>query len=231
MRRIIVIVVFWLLAARTVLLREARAAPQESQIQQNQSVVDAAQRSRELKKNAARPPRVITNDDLDRQLPRRVQEDFRAAALATPQTDLANVNTAAVPKADFQGTAHTSNDSGLKNNETEEAAAEDAEIARLKAQLALAENALKWQQRELLLKQNTIYSNPAYTTTHTGKAQLDSAKLEIEQTQREIDALKGPLADLEWRKYRRMQAGHSENGAVPENYKSVPPPALVLPHP
>jgi hypothetical protein len=81
------------------------------------------------------------------------------------------------------------------------------------------------------LQQNTIYSNPAYTTTHAGKSDLESAQLQIDQIQEQVDSLKGPLADLEWRQWRRMQAGRPDNGSLEENYRAVPPAALVLPQP
>jgi uncharacterized small protein (DUF1192 family) len=122
-------------------------------------------------------------------------------------------------------------DLGSKSKESEETAAEDAEIARLTAQLAAAQNSLFWQQRELLLDQNTIYTNPTYTTTLVGQTELDIAQLKIDQKQQEIERLKGPLADLEWRRWRRMQASGPENGSAAESYKPVPPSALVLPQP
>ena len=228
-RRIIKYVVLVLLTACDLLPREAQAEPQDLQIQENQSVVDAARRSREQKKNAATPARVITNDDLDRERPQRAQKGADADGRTAPQTESPNARFAGTTKAHYPTATLTSNESGLKSKESEEADAEDAEIAKLKAELTSAQNALNLQQRELFLDQNTVYTNPAYTTTHHGKAELDSAKLQIEQKQQEIDRLKGPLANLEWRQWRRLQASQSENGSTVENYKSVPPTALVLP--
>lgn len=215
MRPIIVIAVLLLLPGYALFFHEVKARAQNSQIELNQSVVDAARRSRDLKTKAAHPTRVITNDDLDREHPKHAQEELNAGIPMRLQGELSNVNVQGTPK----------------DNQSEEAAAEDAAIAELKGQLASAERALDLQQRELLLDENTIYLNPAYTTTQSGKAQLDFAKSQIEQTQQEIDALKGPLADLEWRRYRRMQASRAEGGSHPENYNSVPPSALVLPYP
>jgi hypothetical protein len=183
-----------------------------------------------LKANAAHPPRVITNDELDREHRKYAQEELNAGVPMQPEGELSNFNVEGTSKTNSQK-AIISADSGSKNDRSEESAAEDAAIAELKGQLASAENALDLQQRELLLDQNTIYSNPKYTTTQTGKAQLDFAKLQIEQTRQEIDTLKGPLADLEWRRYRRMQAGRTEGGSSAANDETVPPSALVLPHP
>lgn len=230
-RRMIMFAIFLVSTICTCLPREAKAQPQDSQLQQNQSVVDAARRSRERKKNATTPAKVITNDDLDREHAKRGQEDFNAGTPAVPQTSSPRASAVAAAEAANQAVTSANQESRLKSEESEEAAAEDAEIARLKELLSSAQNDLLWQQRELLLNQNTIYSNPSYTTTHAGKAELDFAQLQIDQKKLEIDGLKRPLADLEWRQWRRNQAGHPENGSPAENYKSVPPSALVLPQP
>jgi len=208
-----------------------RAEPQNSQIQQEQSVVEAARRSRELKKNAATPARVITNDDLETARAKSDREGSNAGVPPARQKEAANTDevvTAEVPK---QSATLSRYDSGSKSKESEEIAAEDAEIAKLKDQLASAENSLFWQKRALLLDQNTVYSNATYTTTLVGQTELDTAQLKIDQKQREVYSLQGPLADLEWRRWRRLQASGPENGSAGDSYKSVPPSALVLPQP
>ena len=224
-------VVFLLLIVCTPLSREAKAEPQDSQNQQSLSVVDAARRSRELKKNAGPPARVFTSDDLDAEQTKRTRESFNVGALTAPQTESPNASAVATAQPPNHGSTSPNKESSSKSNELEEAAAEDAEIARLKNQLASAQNALTWQRRQLLLDQNTIYTNPAYTTTHAGKADLDSAQLQIDQMQQEVDRLKEPLANLEWREWRRMQAGATVNGSPAETYRFVPPSALVPPQP
>ena len=224
-------VVFLLLIVCTPLSREAKAEPQDSQNQQSLSVVDAARRSRELKKNAGPPARVFTSDDLGAEQTKRTRESFNVGALTAPQTESPNASAVATAQPPNHGSTSPNKESSSKSNELEEAAAEDAEIARLKNQLASAQNALTWQRRQLLLDQNTIYTNPAYTTTHAGKADLDSAQLQIDQMQQEVDRLKEPLANLEWREWRRMQAGATVNGSQAETYRFVPPSALVPPQP
>ena len=220
-----------LISVCAALPRGAMGAPQNSQIQQEQSVVDAARHSRELKKNAAPPARVITNDDLDTERKKSGQDGFNPDAPVAPQTEAPNSSAIVAAEAPKQAATLARYDSGSKSKELEEAAAEDAEITRLKDRLVSAENSLFWQQRELLLDQNTVYTNPKYTTTLLGQAELDAAQLKIDQKQREIDSLRGPLADLEWRRWHRIQASGSENGSSAESYKSVPPSALVLPQP
>ena len=211
--------------------REARAEPQNSQIEQEQSVVNAARHSREVKKNAAPPARVITNDDLDSERTKSDQGESNTRIPPARQTEAANTGAVVATETPKQAATLMRFDSGSKSNESEEAAAEDAEIAKLKDQLSSAENSLFWQKRALLLDQNTVYSNATYTTTLVGQTELDTAQLKIDQKQREVDSLKGPLADLEWRRWRRLQASGPEDGLVGESYKSVPPSALVLPQP
>jgi hypothetical protein len=211
--------------------REARAEPQNSQIEQEQSVVNAARHSRELKKKAAPPARVITNDDLDSARAKSVQGSPAPGIPPARQTEAANTGALVATETPKQAATLMRFDSGSESNESEEAAAEDAEIAKLKDQLASAENSLFWQKRALLLDQNTVYSNATYTTTLVGQTELDTAQLKIDQKQREVYNLKGPLADLEWRRWRRLQASSPENGSAGESYKSVPPSALVLPQP
>jgi hypothetical protein len=220
-----------LMGISAALPRGARAEPQNSQFQQEQSVVDAARHSRELKKNAAPPARVITNDDLDTVRAKSDQGGSNAGVPTARQKVSANTGEVVTAVAPKQAATLSRYDSGSVSKESEEAAAEEAEIAKLKDQLASAENSLFWQQRALLLDQNTVYTNPKYTTTLVGKNELDAAQSKIDQKQREIDELKGPLADLEWRRWRRLQASGPENGSAAESYKSVPPSALVLPQP
>lgn len=216
-----------------VIPRLAKAQLQDLQSRQNQSVVEAARHSREQLKNAARPARVITNEDLDMKYPRRDQEDFNTGTSTGPQTESPNASALASPKADTRPaiSVNKTSISASEEEESERDAAELAEIAKLKDQLSSTQNDLIWQQRELLLNQNTIYSNPAYTTTRAGQAELDSVQLQIDQKQKEIETMKGPLANLEWRQWRRSQDGRPENVSLAESYKSVPPSALVLPQP
>src|SRR6266403_179823 len=45
----------------------------------------------------------------------------------------------------------------------------------------------------------------------TGQAKLASEQQRISETQQEIEALKGPIAELEWRQWRRKLAASSES--------------------
>src|SRR6266403_3979008 len=211
-----------LVTACTVLPFTVIAQTLDSQIPQNQSVADVARRSREQKKNVPRQSRVITNDDLDREHFKPGQDGFNVGAPAAPQTGAASAKAVATEATDRASVSYEK-ESGLKCKELEEVAAknaeiarlkeqlaEDAELGRLKEQLAEAQNQLTWRQRELILDQHTIYSNPNYTDDRTGQAKLASEQQRISETQQEIEALKGPIAELEWRQWRRKLAASSE---------------------
>ncbi|HEY2645743.1 MAG TPA: hypothetical protein VGI34_02160 [Candidatus Acidoferrales bacterium] len=222
---------FFLIAVYSMLARDTRAEPQNTQIRQDQSVVDAARRSREVKKNATAPAKVITDDDLVKEPSKTNRENLDNAGLTSPTPDLSKASAIATTQAPGPGTISPPKESRSLSDQSEMDAEEDAEIAELKNQLASAQNALTWQKRELLLEQSIVYSNPVYTTTGAGKSELESMQLQIDELQQEVESLKGLLADLEWRRWRRTQAGNPDNGSRAEDYRSLPPSALVLPQP
>lgn len=185
---------------------ETKAHPQDSQTQPSQSVADAARRSREQKKNAAKQSRVIGNEDLDSEYFKPGQEGLN---LSTPAGSQEGAHgsagaSAVVPGNDAANAANK--DPQVKDKDSEEAAAEDAEIARMKDQIAEAEKQLKWQQRELALDQDTVYSNPNYTDSHSGKAKLDAEQQQIKEKQQEIEGLKTQLSTLQERRAQTAPA-------------------------
>jgi hypothetical protein len=194
-----------LLAAFVVVPWVAEAQPQNSQTQQDQSVAAAARRSRAQKKNAARQSRVITNEDLDLEYFKPGQEGLNLGASARVKTEAPGASELAGAEAANQTATSATEESQTKDKDSEEAAAEDAEIAKLKKQIAEAEEQLKWQQREIALDQDTVYSNPNFTDFKTGKAKLDSEQQGITERQQEIETLKTNLAALQERQGRRSQ--------------------------
>jgi hypothetical protein len=189
----------------------AEAQPQDSQTQQDQSVADAARRSREQKKNARKQSRVISNEDLDTEYFKPGQEGLYLGAPAKLKTETLSASGTVTAEAADQAATSANKEPRPKDVDSEEAVAEDAEIAKLKKEIAEAEEDLKWQQRELALNQDTVYSNPNYTDFQTGKAKLDSEQQQINERQQEIEGLKARLAELEERQGRRKQAAPSEN--------------------
>jgi hypothetical protein len=185
----------------------AKAHPQGSQAQQEQSVADAARRSREQKKSAAKQAKVINNEDLDLEYYKPGQEGYNFGArsgssTAAPSTVAADADQAA---------ASTNKDSEPNSKESEEAAAQDEEIKKLKEQIANAEDQLKWRQRDFALNQDTVYSNPNYTDLQTGKAKLESQQQVINEMQADIDVLKARLTALQERREREHGASQNPN--------------------
>jgi hypothetical protein len=179
------------------------ALPQDSQIQGDKSVADAARLNRETKKNLARQSRVISNEDLDLEYFKPGQEGLNLGASASETPSASSEPAAAVGD---QVPASTENESRPGGKGSDEEAAEDAEIAKLKKQIVDAEQDLDLQQRELALDQDTVYSNPNYTDSKTGKGKLDAEQKRILERQVEIERLKSHLAALQDLQKSRKQA-------------------------
>jgi uncharacterized coiled-coil protein SlyX len=77
------------------------------------------------------------------------------------------------------------------------AAEQEAEIAKLKPLVAEAEKDLDLARRQLTLDQDTHFANPEYARDLAGKAKLDAQKQQIDDKQQEFDKLKTRLATLE----------------------------------
>ena len=186
----------------------ASARAQDSQTAQEQSVADAARRSREQKKSAAKQSKIISNEALDLEYYKPGQEGYNFGAPSGSSTAAPNTLAAAVDGTD-QSAASTNKDSQPNSKESEEAAAQNEEIKKLKEQIAKAEDQLKWQQRDFALNQDTVYSNPNYTDLQTGKAKLESQQQVINEMQADIDVLKARLTALQER--REREHGASQN--------------------
>jgi hypothetical protein len=168
------------------------ALPQDSQIQGDKSVADAARLNRETKKHLARQSRVISNEDLDLEYFKPGQEGLNVGA---PASETPSASSEAAAAVGDQVPASTENESP-EGKRSDEAAAEDAEITKLTKQIVDAEQDLDLQQRELALDQDTVYSNPNYTDSQTGKGKLDAEQKRILERQAEIGRLKSHLAVL-----------------------------------
>ena len=186
---------------------------------QDQYVVEAARRSREQKKNATKPVRVISNEDLDTKYFTRGRKGLSFSASPGSQTTVPCENSRAGASAGDQVVPSGNRELLSGSKESERIAAQDAEITKLKEmlavdreiiklteQLANAEDRIDWQKREFALDQDTIYSNPNYTDYETGKATLDAEQQQIVATQDEIDYLRAELAALQGRRTQGAQA-------------------------
>jgi hypothetical protein len=150
-----------------------------AQSQDGTSVADAARRAREQKKNAVKPTKVVTEDDI----PARIPTADESAAPA-PAASGAATSSAAAP-AD-QANAPASKD-GAKTPD-------DAETVTLKEVVAQAQRDADVAKRDLSLDQDTFYSNPDYVHDTAGKAKLDNLRQLFTEKLQILDQAKAQLA-------------------------------------
>src|SRR2546423_1609391 len=105
------------------------------------------------------------------------------------------------------------------------AADDDAEAARLKAQVAEAEKQLDLLQREYALDSDAYYSKTNYASDTAGKAKLDGEKQQISDKQQELDRLKMRLAAVQELQSRRKPAQNATNPPPASGEKPASPPS------
>jgi len=175
------------------------------------SVADAAKQAREQKQNAASAAKVITDDDLD---PKNVKPGEEGLTAPTPQLETqppSAAAVAAVEAADARSEKSPADDPLKKTD--------PAKVAKLKGELAQAEEDLKLSQRESQLEQDTVYSKPDYQHDTAGKDKLAELQQVISDKQALVDDLKKRLTEL--------QDALNQQGAAPpgaENPASPPQP-------
>ena len=193
----------------------AQSQDAQASASSSSSVADAARRARDQKKNAAKSSKVITDDDLD-------GHEFKAGkggfnVMAPPEMETQPPSAEAVAAA---VAADNASDESLQK----EAAAQDADIARLKLHVAQGEKDLDVLRRQLALDQDAYYSKTDYAQDTAGKRNLDSEKQQVSDKQEEVERLKTRLAALEELKSHRKPA--RKKAAAPtqtENPPSAPP--------
>ena len=126
--------------------------------------------------------------------------------------------------------AAEASDASSEKEAAKKSADEDAELARLKGQLATSEKDLDLAQRALALDQDAYLSKPDYANDTAGKAKLDGEKQQISDMQQEVEKLKTRVAALEETKKRRKprngqaaQPAQSEKPAAPTPENPAPP--------
>jgi hypothetical protein len=154
-----------------------------SQDAQTQSVADAARRAKEQKKNAAKPVKIVTEDDL----PARPPDTSDATPTAASQPTSTSQAPPASP-SDAPGQPAAPADKNAAKT------GDDPEYAKLKAQTDGAEKEIELLKRSLSLDQDTFLSNPDYVHDKAGKAKLEDEREQIAEKQQALDQLKAQLA-------------------------------------
>ena len=163
-------------ALATLLGLAALSAP--AQDQSNGDVAAAARRSREQQKNAAKPAKVVTNDD------------FPSPAPAP----------ASAPKATTEGKQEADQSSSEleAENDPKSEAYWRKRFQKLHDKLAQSEKELDVLQRELDKNQVQYYSDPqkALMQQHD-RSDINEGSAKIDAKKKEIESLKQQLSDLE----------------------------------
>jgi hypothetical protein len=184
------------------------AALAQSSNEQQDSVADAAKRAREAKKNAPKPVKIVTDEEIDA---KKIQPGAEGLTVDSPprlETEPPSPGAVAAAEAADQARP-TSGVDAPKQGDT-------AEITREKEMLAQALKDLDLIKRGLALDQDTYYSNPDYVHDRAGKAKLDAEIQQLADKQQLVDDLKARLASLGSRPSASAQG-------------SVPPPAAPNP--
>jgi len=179
---------FAALTAYPTALPNGQSQDQQSSDAQKQSIAEAARRSRQSAKNATKPSKVITDDDLDREYIKPGEQGLTVDA--PPKLEVQPPPPDAVAEAAVKLSAPP--DPAVAPTPSD-----DPEIARLKEKIADAEKDADLARRDLALQQDTFYSNPDYVHDTGGKAKLAGLQQQINDKQQEIERLKARLAKLE----------------------------------
>src|SRR6266571_4684244 len=162
------------------------AAPQQGSSQQTSDpVADAARKARESKKDAPKPKKVYTDDDLKQPAPTSAAGD------------------AAATKAQAAGSATKAGDAAKAGDEskTEDPNGEAAWRKRFQAQrgkIAKAERELDILSRELEKAQLEYYPDPQKAMTQQNtRADINDKTAKIDAKKKQLDDLRQGLNDLE----------------------------------
>jgi hypothetical protein len=193
-------------------LPQGQSQDQQSSDAQSQSIAEAARRSRQTAKNASRPSKVITDDDLDKG---NIKPGAQGLTVdAPPKLETQSPSPEAVADAGATSPA--------PDPATVPAASDDPEIARLKEAIADAEKDVELGRRDLALQQDTFFSNPDHDHDTAGKAKLDALEQQINAKQQEIDRLKMRLAASEELQKKKRAPAKPSTAPAPANQSTKP---------
>jgi hypothetical protein len=203
-------------------LPKGQSQDQQSSGGQSPSIAEAARKSREKAKNATKPSKVITDDDLDKG---NIKPGAQGLTLdAQPKLETQPPSPEAVADAAASSVA--------PDPATVVTASDDPEVAKLKEAIADAEKDAELGRRELALQQDTFFSNPDHEHDTAGKAKLDALEQQINAKQQEIDRLKMRLAATEELQKKKRAPAKAATAPAPGDQSTNPnavPPASPKP--
>lgn len=166
------------------------ASAQQQPQQQTDSIADAARRSRELKKEQAKPAKVWDNDTLPTK-----PGGVNVVGQSAPSNDASRTPPAA--KAQVAGGAPEAGAAKSSEKSAKDVKALQASIAAAKEQLQSVKTELDILQRKYSLDSQMYYSKPNYATDTDGAAKLADEKSQIDAKQQEVDAAQKKVNQLE----------------------------------
>jgi len=188
--------VFVVVPAMCLVGLSAAAQPQDSSQQQTgDAVADAARKARESKKDAPKPKRVITDDDLKTSGPRS------DVAPASAPVDASGATTAT--KGQAAGGSAKAGDTSKTGDatKTEDPNGEAAWRGRFKdahERVAKAEKELDVLGRELEKSQMEYYPDPQKAMKEqNNRTEINDKRAKIDAKKKELDQLRQALNDLE----------------------------------
>lgn len=168
----------------------ASAQQQQASQQQSDSIADAARRSREQKKEQAKPGKVWDNDTMPTK-----PGTVNVVGQSAPSSD-ASGNP---PAATSQAAGGASESGAAKGSEkpAKDVKALQASIAAAKDQLQSVKTELDILQRKYNLDSQMYYGKPNYAADTDGAAKLADEKSQIDAKQQEVDAAQKKVSELE----------------------------------
>lgn len=169
----------------------------QSQNNQKESLGEAARKARQQKKPAAKPVKVLTDDDLARLPEKAVQSATATEARIPGEAPAAEGQEQPAPAESPEGQAPPSTPAEASGEAEQRRAGLEGDLKALKQQLDEAERELNLLQREFDLRRDQYYSNPDFKSDKQGKARLDALQQQINVRQQEVERLKEKSASLE----------------------------------
>ena len=157
---------------------------------ENTSGADAARRAREQKKNAPKPARTLTNDDLPAAPPASQPSTAPPGGTESAAPDQA-------PTESETGSPGKAPAAAPAGNEQKKKAEIEATLKRAKAELAQALSELDILQRKSALDSDSFYSQTGFSQDTEGKARLDEEARQVKDKKSQVDELKSKVAALQ----------------------------------
>jgi hypothetical protein len=160
------------------------------QQQQADSIAEAARRSREQKKEQAKPVRVWDNDSMPKS-----PGDVNVVGPSAPNSDPSGSS----PAANVQSARGAAEAGATKSGEKsgKDVKALQASLAAAKDQLQTLKTELNLLQRKYNLDSQMYYGKPNYAADTDGAAKLVDEKGEIDSKQQGVDAAQKRVDQLE----------------------------------